>query len=267
MAAYLSSNGRGWKGHRLWPSGSIGNVIGRDCYCSIEATQHHGRLFVALVGDTAIGRKGTALSLILMLFRRLRQCKQLNTSSGLSTGEGVVSAVRDAVTKIKDGVPKVTDEGVADKRLLIIEEEMSRVLRVMARPEKILSTVLRNVWDGGDLSVMTKSPMRATAPHISACTSPQSHRCLDDGQVQARTIPISRFLLAYRVRPRQYTGQKIPLCILRIHRPPPSRCVQKHAGGSIPRRRGTCGEWRPFRTRLAQLSDGRSNLRSSTIFG
>ena len=26
MAAYLSSNGRGWKGHRLWRSGSIGRA-------------------------------------------------------------------------------------------------------------------------------------------------------------------------------------------------------------------------------------------------
>jgi hypothetical protein len=147
---------------------AYGNIIGRDCYCSIEATQHHSRLFVALVGDTSTGRKGTALSLILMLFRRLLHGKQLNTSSGLSSGEGLISAVRDPVVKTnKGGEEEVIDAGVADKRLLIIEEEMSRVLRVMARPENTLSTVVRAAWDGGDLSVMTKSPVRATAPHIS----------------------------------------------------------------------------------------------------
>jgi hypothetical protein len=148
-----------------------GNVIGRGCYCSIGATQHHGRLFLALVGETATGRKGTALAMILMLFRRLGR-EQLNTSSGLSTGEGLIHAVRDAIIKIKDGVEEVVeevvDEGVIDKRLLVIEEEMSRLLRVMARPENILSTILRQAWDGGDLAVMTKSsPARATAPHVS----------------------------------------------------------------------------------------------------
>jgi Primase C terminal 2 (PriCT-2) len=145
---------------------AFGNTIGRSCYCSISAAQHHGRVFVALVGDTAVGRKGTALAMVMMLFNRLR-CTQLNRSSGLSSGEGLIQAVRDPTTRIKDAEEEIIDQGVADKRLLIIEEELSRVLRVMARPENILSTVLRSVWDGIDLSTMTKSPVRATAPHIS----------------------------------------------------------------------------------------------------
>jgi hypothetical protein len=146
---------------------AYGNVIGRGRYCLIGATQHHGRLFVALVGETATGRKGTALAMILMLFRHLGR-EQLNTSSGLSTGEGLIQAVRDPKTKIEDDIEVVVDEGVIDKRLLVIEEELSRLLRVMARPENILSTIVRQAWDGGDLAVMTKaSPARATAPHIS----------------------------------------------------------------------------------------------------
>ena len=61
------------------------------------------------------------------------------------------------------------DPGEPDKRLLITEEEFSRVLRVMARPENILSTILRAAWDGADLTtVMTRaSSLQATTPHIS----------------------------------------------------------------------------------------------------
>jgi hypothetical protein len=63
---------------------------------------------------------------------------QLITGAGLSSGEGLIHAVRDPVTKVnKEGQEETVDPGVADKRLLIKESEFSRVLRVMGRPENI----------------------------------------------------------------------------------------------------------------------------------
>jgi Protein of unknown function (DUF3987) len=60
------------------------------------------------------------------------------------------------------------DQGVTDKRLLVIEEEFSQPLKVMAREGNILSPVLRQGWDSGDLHPLTKSsPIRATGAHIS----------------------------------------------------------------------------------------------------
>src|SRR5262249_11274104 len=111
-------------------------------------------------------------------------------SSGLSSGEGLIERVRDRQTKFeidkktKQRVEVEVDPGISDKRLLVIEEEFARPLRVMARPENILSSILRLAWDGRDLAVMTrKSPLYATAPHISIIghiTRYELRRELDD---------------------------------------------------------------------------------------
>jgi hypothetical protein len=70
--------------------------------------------------------------------------------------------------KIVDGEPQVADQGVEDKRAVIVETEFCSTLRVMGREGSTLSAVLRNAWDTGDLRVLTRnSPLRATGTHIS----------------------------------------------------------------------------------------------------
>lgn len=60
------------------------------------------------------------------------------------------------------------DPGISDKRLMVIESEFAGVLRVMKREGNIVSRVLRDAWDRGDLATMTKnSPARATGAHVS----------------------------------------------------------------------------------------------------
>jgi len=89
--------------------------------------------------------------------------------SGLSSGEGLIYAVRDPIEKTdKDGNVIVVDSGVEDKRLLVVEEEFGGTLRVMRREGNTLSPVMRKSWDRGNLSVLNKnSPNRATDAHIS----------------------------------------------------------------------------------------------------
>jgi hypothetical protein len=60
------------------------------------------------------------------------------------------------------------DAGEPDKRLLVIEPELAVVLRVIAREANILSGLIRQAWDAGDLGTLTKhSPLRATGAHVS----------------------------------------------------------------------------------------------------
>jgi hypothetical protein len=60
------------------------------------------------------------------------------------------------------------DPGVRDKRLMIVESEFSAPLQVMKREGNILSRVIRDAWDRGDLATLTKnSPARATGAHVS----------------------------------------------------------------------------------------------------
>jgi hypothetical protein len=62
----------------------------------------------------------------------------------------------------------ITDHGVSDKRLLVVEGEFASTLKVMKREGNTLSAVIRNAWDSGELGTMTKnSPAKATGAHVS----------------------------------------------------------------------------------------------------
>jgi len=148
----------------------FGNAIGREPYMMVGATSHHANLYCALVGRTAKGRKGSASDPVGDILEAAAPEWHTNrVASGLSSGEGLIQEVRDPVQGVdKDGEPKTLDPGVDDKRLLIVEGELSQALKVMRREGNTLSPVLRNGWDGKTLRAMTKqSPLKATRPHLS----------------------------------------------------------------------------------------------------
>ena len=88
---------------------------------------------------------------------------------GMSSGEGVISAVRDPAYGLRKGVEELIDAGISDKRLLLDEREFFQALAVLKREGSILSRVIRDAWDCCEkLATMTKhSPTRATRPFIS----------------------------------------------------------------------------------------------------
>jgi hypothetical protein len=149
---------------------SFGNLIGRSAYFKAEADKHHMNLFVNLVGLTAKGRKGTSWGQVKRMHRDVdEEWATARVTSGLSSGEGLIWAVRDEIRGLnKKHVEEVLDPGVQDKRLLVLEGEFSRVLQSVERQGNTLSAVLRDSWDTGTLSCLTKnSPARATGAHIS----------------------------------------------------------------------------------------------------
>jgi hypothetical protein len=151
--------------------GLAGCQLGSDSYYFVEGARHAPNLFMLIIGASAMARKGTALAQVRRLFDPDFTHERIR--SGLSSGEGLIEAVRDPTTKTqkdKTTGAEITvedDPGVADKRLLIVEEEFARTLRTAARPESTLIAVIRQAWDGHHLANMTrKSPLRATSPHI-----------------------------------------------------------------------------------------------------
>jgi hypothetical protein len=157
---------------------SFGNMMGRTAYFVAEGSSHFMNLFAVLVGVTSGGRKGSSWAQVLRLFRHTDSDWAGNQlQSGLSSGEGLISAVRDPSTKHEPIRQKgrvvayqdvEADPGVSDKRLLVFESEFASPLRMMARDGNILSVVIRQAWDTGDLRTMTKnSPTKATNAHIS----------------------------------------------------------------------------------------------------
>jgi hypothetical protein len=146
-----------------------GNAIGRGPYFPIEADQHRTNLFAVLVGETSQGRKGTSLGWAKRTTVAADPSWENGITSGLASGEGLIHAVRDTRYGVdKKGEQIVVDEGVVDKRLLVVEEEFARVLRVGSREGNILSSVVRDAWDGKTLRGLSKnSPSKASGAHIS----------------------------------------------------------------------------------------------------
>jgi len=156
----------------------FGNIIGKTAYFIAEADRHYLNIFSALVGATSKGRKGTSFGQAKRLYESINpEWSKERIQSGLSSGEGLIWAVRDPIEKtepIKDkgrvvgNQNVVVDAGVLDKRLLDVEAEFASTLRVIGRDGNILSALMRQAWETGTLRVLTKnSPAKATNAHIS----------------------------------------------------------------------------------------------------
>lgn len=146
----------------------LGNLMGRTAYFMVEADRHYCNLNAATVGNSSKARKGTSWGQVNRLLRQVDPTWPRSTS-GLSTGEGLIYAVRDPITETDDnGAEELVDPGVLDKRFLALESEFGRTLQCSNREGNTLSAVVRQAFDTGDLRVATKgSPQMATGAHIS----------------------------------------------------------------------------------------------------
>lgn len=150
---------------------TLGTLIGRGPTWRFGDADHHTRLFVLIVGTSGAGRKGSAINLGADSLLDLVDAdfKQARVRSGLSSGEGLIEELRDATPDREDARGRVIlgDEGVRDKRLLVIESEFGSVLEVVAREGNRLSHVIRDLWDGKSVRTMVKhNPQTATNPHV-----------------------------------------------------------------------------------------------------
>src|ERR1700730_9542763 len=148
-----------------------GNIIGQAPHYPVESDNHRANLFCVLVGESAKARKGTSLGRIRAVAKVADESWADNRlKNGLSSGEGLINEVRDAVQKwdAKEKHFEIVDPGVSDKRLMIVEPEFAGVLAVAERHGNTLSSLFGRAWDGDKLSMLTKSsPLCATGAHIS----------------------------------------------------------------------------------------------------
>jgi hypothetical protein len=138
---------------------AFGAATGRGGFFQVEATRHHPNEFMLLVGDSAKARKGSSWDHVRRLLDTADPQLTGRTLTGLSSGEGLIWAVRD---------PTAQDPGIPDRRLLVIEPEFASVLKSTARDISTLSPTLRSAWDGRPLAILTRTaPARATDAHIA----------------------------------------------------------------------------------------------------
>jgi hypothetical protein len=148
----------------------FGNAVGRGPYFQIEGDKHFTNLFVILVGESSKARKGTSAGRIRQFFKIAdEEWERGRIEGGISSGEGLIWAVRDPIWKMKKGERELEDEGIADKRLLVDEREFFNALSVMKREGSTVSRIVRDAYDGHEiLASLTKhSPARATNALIS----------------------------------------------------------------------------------------------------
>lgn len=148
---------------------AYGNAVGEGPFFLVEGDRHPPRENVLLVGDSSKGRKGTSWGRVRQVFDLVDPVWSQRIRSGASSGEGIVFQVRDRVAKTNDdGKEVVLDPGEEDKRLLLVEPEFAAVLKAIEREGNTLSASLRQAWDTGTLTPLTKNNrIRATGAHIS----------------------------------------------------------------------------------------------------
>ena len=165
-------------------------------YVQVSDGWHRPRLFTAIVGDSSKARKGTSAQPVkrLFTFGDGEHFPATMTPGPLSSGEGLIFAVRDEVKVWQTGKKAgeeagwvVSDPGVTDKRLFVLDEELAAALHSTNRKGNILSTVLRGLWDSGDAAPITKtSPTKTTGAHVcivSHVTIAELKAMLDQVQV------------------------------------------------------------------------------------
>lgn len=139
---------------------TFGNIVGGNGpHMAIRFAKQAPRIWPLIVGRTG-DRKGQSRSEIQGLCRIVdEQWDRERLRSGLSSGEGLITACADD--------PDATEDDDVDKRLLVVEEEFSRVLKVCGRDGNTLSENLRQAWDGKKMQILRVKPIVATGAHVT----------------------------------------------------------------------------------------------------
>ncbi|BCL20302.1 DUF3987 domain-containing protein [Streptomyces tuirus] len=143
---------------------AAGALIGKGPHILTGGVHHGARIWSLIIGRTAGGMKGTSAAEIRRVLTVTDEgFVHDRVMGGLSSAEGLIIQVRDP-----SGDPDSDsyDEGVEDKRLLVIESEFASVLAQGKREGNTLLPLIRQAWDGGTLRTMTVKPKIATEPHI-----------------------------------------------------------------------------------------------------
>ena len=186
-------------------------MIGRGPFQRIGDVIIHALVYVLIVGKSGKARKGTAETTAREVFRRVdaELRRRLGNkdllrfhAGGLSSGEGIAWAIRDGTEPGANG--KGGDDGVRDKRLVVIEPEFANVLAQVKRDGNTLSATVRNLWDGRDLEPLTKTAQtKATRPHVGIVGHVTGFELREKStENDAANGLLNRFIVLYVYRPK-----------------------------------------------------------------
>ena len=136
--------------------------------------------FLALVGESSIGRKGTAMHRALGAARNTWQADHINAVllDGLNSGEALVSALHERRTSsFNAGRPAVA---------LVFEDEFASMLQSRGREGSTLDAKMRLAFDGSSLSNRRRAESQVVQPPywlpaLAAITPVELRSMLDAG--------------------------------------------------------------------------------------
>jgi hypothetical protein len=139
---------------------AFGNAAGPAAKALVGDDEHAPRLFVALVGATSSGAKGTSLAAIRPILRAADdEWLSAARMNGFASGEAIVAKL--------GGYLRGDGEAV-EKRAFVIESEFARLLTVNSRDGSTASQILRGAWDDGRLQhIRVKQNLLAEDAHLS----------------------------------------------------------------------------------------------------
>jgi hypothetical protein len=168
----------------------LGSIAGLGPYRRMGESKHYPRLFVALIGRSNLGAKGESKRDVWPFLHCVDPFFGSRVATGIQSGEGLVSLFKEPEDEKESTTP-------IDKRLFILEEEMSRPLNVGMRPGSTLSDFIRIGYDGGTLeTTRSKDRIRVEGVSMSILThcTPDELRRLIVGGDQLTNGFANRFL-------------------------------------------------------------------------
>ena len=144
----------------------FGAEVGGTTYVVVGEDLHPPRLNCLILGASAKARKGTSKGPVLRIMQALPGPRVRCTPGPMSSGEGLIHAVRNASKNAKKG-ESAPDPGVSDKRLMICCDEYAACMQASKRAGSTLTSVKRCLWDNGNVDPMTKNdPVTTTGAHV-----------------------------------------------------------------------------------------------------
>jgi len=188
----------------------FGAMAGDNAYVRVGGVQHPARIWPLVVGKTGAGRKGTSMAEARNLARGWGGYAEAYTrhrvTGGLASGEGLITALGGAVGTrggAKGEEPQQQEAAAPDGKLTAVESEFARVLSAAKRDGSTLGPIMRQLWDDGAASILTKAaPMSVQGAHLTviAHVTPRELRLrLAESDLAGGTL--NRFLLVGSERP------------------------------------------------------------------
>ena len=134
----------------------VGNNLNRGPHVLAGNGRHPACLYAAFVGRTAKGGKGTSWAVVraMAVLAFGADWVDRQVKGGFGSGE-----------KLVDELAGTEDQPVTDSRMLVVEPEMARFLKVASRETSILSMTIRNGWDGYPLEARSRGTTSVAKEH------------------------------------------------------------------------------------------------------